>query len=129
MIRTARKRTPEERTRSFIARRQININAIPQEFHDFLKITIDRKLTLPATLIDVKSTAKFVLKKIGFKIEGEQPHLFEAVYYLVDVALRERGGELSEYLKHRHTGIRVDKTKVAIYRNIYRFPPLKERKK
>ena len=56
----------------------------------------------------------------------DTPQVHEAVYFVVSGVLKFRGGIISKFQAHRHSGSIVD-TKPH-YRRVYRFPPLKERK-
>ena len=123
---TCRKRTKEERLLSFNTRVDMAVLNLPDCFYDRVREMIERKIRLPACLIQVRSIAKLALRQCKIKRET-MPQLREAAYHVVAQMLEEYGGVMSEFTSHRHSGSRI--FDYPPYRRVYKFPPLKERKK
>lgn len=118
------KRSREEIRKAFDARVDEAVKDLPDCVYRVAHEVIRHKLRLPARLIQVRPIGKRVIRECGLT---RTPQSYEAVYYVVSQLLEKYGGVLSEFKAHRHSGNRVYAD--PPYRRIYRFPPLKERKK
>jgi len=107
--------------RALESRIQNAIEKLPQEFFEHAETTIRRKLSLPADLISVKSIYLICKDTIP-----EDTFIKEGAHYIIADMLESMGGVLSEFTLTRTSGSKkMDSRSMAIYR----FPPLKERKR
>ena len=117
------KRSKEEIKRAFDARVDEAVKALPDCIYEVIQGIIEHKLRLPAQLIQVRPIGRRAIRECNL---SDTSQVYEAVYFVIASVLEERGGVLSEFKAHRHSGSRVYMN--PYYRRIYRFPPLKERK-
>jgi hypothetical protein len=102
------------------------IRDLPEEYIMALNETISRKLSLPAQLISIRGVTHGIYKSLGTTRDILPWPVKEGLHRMIAERLEQEGGVLSELTSHR-SGTTVKEQ--AFHTRIYRFPPLKERKR
>ena len=113
------------RTEGSVIATNIRLKEFTKEEIDFFNSIIDAKLALPAQLIGTKRIFNFIMLKM--KVDGSDLDIvtMRAMYLHICNRLEEKGGVSGEFISvrpYKHNDY-INSTK------IFKFPPLKERKK